>query len=128
MSKIISIGTAVPAHKHKQEDILDFMQRVYALNEIDKRKLKFLYLQGGIDTRYSVMPDYSLPAAQWQFYSPSENLEPFPKLELRMKWFQQEAAPLSLQAINKCVEKFPHKKITHLMPVQLTVMRCVIFL
>lgn len=120
MSKIISIGTAVPAHKHKQEDILDFMQRVYALNEIDKRKLKFLYRQGGIDTRYSVIPDYSLPAAQWQFYSLSENLEPFPKLELRMKWFQQEAAPLSLQAIKKCVEKFPHNKITHLITVSCT--------
>ncbi len=120
MSKIVSIGTAVPAHRHKQSAILDFMQRVYALNETDKRKLKFLYRQGGIDTRYSVIPDYSLPAAQWQFYSPSENLEPFPKLELRMKWFQQEAAPLSLQAINKCVEKFPHKKITHLITVSCT--------
>ena len=49
---------------HKQSGILDFMQRVYALNEDDKRKLKFLYRQGGIDTRYSVIPDYSLPAAE----------------------------------------------------------------
>lgn len=120
MSKILSIGTAVPAHKHRQEDILDFMQRVYALNETDKRKLKFLYKQGGIDTRYSVVPDYSLPAAQWQFYSPSENLEPFPKLEQRMKWFQQEAAPLSLQAVQKCVENFPEKRVTHLITVSCT--------
>lgn len=120
MSKILSIGTAVPANKHRQEDILDFMQRVYALNETDKRKLKFLYKQGGIDTRYSVVPDYSLPAAQWQFYSPSENLEPFPKLEQRMKWFQREAAPLSLQAIQKCVENFPDKRVTHLITVSCT--------
>lgn len=120
MSKIISIGTAVPAFKHKQEDILDFMQRVYALNETDKRKLRFLYKQGGIDTRYSVIPDYSLPAGQWQFYSPSENLEPFPGLEQRMKWFQTEAASLSLQAIHKCVEKFPEKKITHLITASCT--------
>lgn len=120
MSKILSIGTAVPAYKHKQEDILDFMQRVYALNETDKRKLKFLYRQGGIDTRYSVIPDYSLPSAQWQFYSPSENLEPFPKLEQRMLWFQQEAAPLSIKAINKCIQKFPKKKITHLITVSCT--------
>ena len=120
MSKIVSIGTAVPAHKHRQEDILDFMQRVYALNEPDKRKLKFLYHKGGIDTRYSVIPDYSLPAAQWQFYSPSENLEPFPKLELRMKWFQHEAAPLSLQAIRKCLAKFPDTEITHLITVSCT--------
>ncbi|MEQ1675860.1 MAG: type III polyketide synthase [Chitinophagaceae bacterium] len=120
MSKILSIGTAVPAYKHKQEDILDFMQRVYALNESDKRKLRFLYKQGGIDTRYSVIPDYSLFAAEWQFYSPSENLEPFPNLEQRMKWFQKEAAPLSLQAIQKCVEKFPDNEITHLITVSCT--------
>jgi len=120
LSKILSIGTAVPAFKHKQEDILNFMQTVYALNEGDRRKLKFLYKQGGIDTRYSVIPDYSLPAAQWQFYSPSENLEPFPKLELRMKWFQQHAAPLSLEAIHSCLAKYKDRKITHLITVSCT--------
>lgn len=120
MSKIVSIGTAVPAHKHQQSTILDFMQRVYALNEADKRKLKFLYRQSGIETRYSVIPDYSLPTAEWQFYSPSENLEPFPKLELRMKWYQQYAAPLSLQAIAQCIENFAENKITHLITVSCT--------
>ena len=120
MSKILSIGTAVPAHKHKQEDILDFMQRVYALNETDRRKLKFLYRQGGIDTRYSVIPDYSLPATAWQFYPPSENLEPFPNLEQRMQWYQRYAAQLSLEAIHKCVENFSGNEITHLITVSCT--------
>ena len=120
MSKIISIGTAVPGYKHDQSAILDFMQRVYALNEAGKRKLKFLYRQGGIETRYSVIPDYSLPAAEWQFYPPSENLEPFPKLEKRMKWYQEHAATLSLQAIKKCIENFSEKKITHLITVSCT--------
>ena len=120
MSKLVSIGTAVPAYRHQQKDILDFMQRVYALNDNDKRKLRFLYRQGGIDTRYSVIPDYSLPATAWQFYSPTESLEPFPRLEQRMKWFQREAAPLSLQAIKKCLEKTPDKKITHLITVSCT--------
>jgi predicted naringenin-chalcone synthase len=96
------------------------MQAVYALNEADKRKLRFLYKQGGIDTRYSVIPDYSLPAAQWQFYSPTENLEPFPNLEQRMHWFQQHAATLSLEAVNKCIRNHPGKKITHLITVSCT--------
>ncbi len=120
MSKILSIGTAVPACKHKQEDIIDFMQRVYALNETDQRKLKFLYRQGGIDTRYSVIPDYSLPASAWQFYPPTENLEPFPDLEQRMQWYQRYAARLSLQAIEKCVENFSGNEITHLITVSCT--------
>ena len=120
MSKLLSIGTAVPAFEHRQENILNFMQRVYALNEADKRKLKFLYQKGGIHTRYSVIPDYSLPANDWQFYPASENLEPFPTLEQRMSWYKQYAAPLSMQAIKKCVENFPGKNITHLITVSCT--------
>jgi predicted naringenin-chalcone synthase len=120
LSKIVSIGTAVPEYRHKQDEILGFMQNVYALQEDDKRKLKFLYRQGGIATRYSVVPDYSLPATQWQFYPPAENLEPFPKLEKRMKWYQQEAAPLSIKAISQCLKNFPEKKITHLITVSCT--------
>ncbi|MEP6676037.1 MAG: type III polyketide synthase [Ferruginibacter sp.] len=120
MSKILSIGTAVPEYRHEQQDILGFMQCVYALDETEKRKLKFLYRQGGINTRYSVIPDYSLPAAEWQFYKPTENLEPFPKLEQRMQWYQQHAATLSLKAVAQCVEKFPAKSITHLITVSCT--------
>ena len=120
MSKIVSIGTAVPAWKHQQNDILDFMQRVYAPAEADKRKLRFLYRQSGIDTRYSVIPDFSLPAAKWQFFHPSENLEPFATLEDRMQWYKNEAAPLSIQAINDCLDGISGKKITHLVTVSCT--------
>lgn len=120
MSKILSIGTAVPSYKHKQEDILDFMHKVYALDETGRRKLKFLYHKGGIENRYSVIPDYSLQANEWKFYPATENLEPFPDLELRMKWYKESAAPLSLQAITQCVENFPDIKITHLITVSCT--------
>lgn len=120
MSKILSIGTAVPAYKHQQTDILSFMQRIYALNETDKRKLKFLYYQSGIEARYSVIPDYSLATHEWQFFNPSENLEPFPNLEQRMQWYKQYAASLSLQAISRCLQKYSGQKITHLITVSCT--------
>ena len=119
MSKIISIGTAVPAHRHEQKDILQFMQTVYALPEEEKRKIRFLYRQAGISTRYSVIPDYSLPADGWAFYSPTENLEPFPTLEKRMQWYQQHAAALSMQAINKCMQQ-QQRPVTHLITVSCT--------
>ncbi len=121
MSKIISIATSVPEFIHEQEDILKFMQRVYALNEVDKRKLKFLYHQSAIQTRYSVLPDYSLNAPDWKFYQPTENLEPFPSLELRMKWYNETAAPLSIRAIESCIENQISKdEITHLITVSCT--------
>jgi alkylresorcinol/alkylpyrone synthase len=120
LSKILSIGIGLPAYKHRQDDILDFMQMVYALDEAGKRKLKFLYRQSGIDYRYSSIPDYSLPANQWQFFQASENLEPFPGLEQRMQMFHQHAAPLSVQAIQQCLENFSLQKITHLITVSCT--------
>jgi predicted naringenin-chalcone synthase len=120
LSKIVSIGTAVPEFKHRQDDILDFMQRVYALGDRGNRKLKFLYNHSGIETRYSVIPDYSLPAGQWKFFSPSENLEPFPSLEQRMEWFRDQAAPLSLRAVKNCLAGFDQRKITHLITVSCT--------
>ncbi|MGZ8550937.1 MAG: type III polyketide synthase [Chitinophagaceae bacterium] len=120
MSKIVSIGTAVPAFHHSQDNILDFMQRVYAPDEAGRRRLKYLYHKGGISSRYSVIPDYSLPASSWKFYSPTENLEPFPNLEKRMQWFRKEAAPLSMQAIQSCLENHSQARITHLITVSCT--------
>ncbi len=121
MSKIISIGTAVPAFKHAQKDILQFMQQVYALDTVENRKLKFLYSQSGIETRYSVIPDYSHQLPEWKFYPHSENLEPFPDLEKRMRWFNRYAGPLSVDAIRECIsEKINSKDITHLITVSCT--------
>ncbi len=120
MSTIVSIGTAVPEYKHDQKKIFDFMQRVYAVDEREKRKLKFLYDRCGIDTRYSVLPDYSLPAGEWEFFPASENLQPFPSMEKRMKIFHKEAAPLSLKAIENCLKKIPTQHITHLITVSCT--------
>lgn len=121
MSKIISIGTAVPAYCHQQMDILEFMQTVYAPTEADKRKLRFLYQQSGISQRYSVIADYGRPVEDWKFYPPTENLEPFPSLEQRMSVFNKQAPLLSVDAIRNCLNHVHDpKKITHLLTVSCT--------
>jgi predicted naringenin-chalcone synthase len=121
LSKIISIGTALPAFRHSQTDILDFMQNVYAANEVDKRKLRFLYQQSGIGYRYSVVPDYSRPVKDWKFYPQTENLEPFPNLEKRMDIFHKHAPLLSVDAVRNCMGHIHDlKKITHLITVSCT--------
>lgn len=121
MSKIISIGTAVPRFKHDQNEILDFMSRIYAFNEKDRRKLKYLYHQSGISNRYSVLSDYSKLPESWTFYPATENLEPFPSLEKRMQVFNQYAPALSGEAIRNCLEnRIPAKEITHLITVTCT--------
>ena len=124
MSKIISIGTAVPAYCHQQMDILQFMQTIYAANETDKRKLRFLYQQSGIKQRYSVIADYSRPIEDWKFYPQTENLEPFPSLEQRMTIYNKQAPLLSVDAIRDCLNHVHDpKKITHLVTVSCTGMR-----
>lgn len=120
MSKIISIGTAVPQYKHKQTDILKFMQLVYALDATENRKLKFLYHQSGIDHRYSVISDYGCEISDWKFYPQTENIEPFPSLEQRMQWFNKFAPSLSLNAVRDCLGDIPSKEITHLLTVSCT--------
>ncbi len=121
MSKIVSISTALPVYRHEQNDILHFMQNVYAMNEVEKRKLKFLYHQSAIQSRYSVLPDYSLNAGEWQFYPASENLEPFPNLEQRMDWYNKTAPGLSVNAVEKCIDqKINKNEITHLITVSCT--------
>ena len=97
------------------------MQQVYAMNEVEKRKLRFLYHQSAIETRYSALPDYSLSANEWQFYPASENLEPFPDLELRMEWYNKTAPSLSINAVEKCIDQKINKdEITHLITVSCT--------
>lgn len=104
-----------------QSDILGFMQNVFAMNAVEKRKLSFLYHQSGIHTRYSVLPDYSCDINEWQFYPQTENLDPFPSLEKRMKCFNEKAAPLSVNAIRNCIDgKINETEITHLITVSCT--------
>jgi predicted naringenin-chalcone synthase len=97
------------------------MQRIYALDSQANRKLKHLYQQCGIDWRYSVIPDYTLPITEWEFYPPTENLEPFPTLERRLSLFRKYAAPLSADAIRRCLDgKLNTAEITHLITVSCT--------
>jgi predicted naringenin-chalcone synthase len=121
LSQIKSIGTALPQYKHKQDEILRFMSRIYAFNEKERRTLKYLYHQSGISNRYSVLSDYSQEPADWTFYPAAENLEPFPSLEKRMKIFNRYAVNLSADAIRNCLEnQLDPQQITHLITVTCT--------
>lgn len=102
MAEIISIATAVPAFCHQQKDILTFMQKAYELNEIDKRKLNYIYNNSNITTRYSVINDFN-NINQSNILLPSNVAADFPNMDRRMNIYQQEALPLSINAIGKCL-------------------------
>lgn len=121
MSTILSTGTALPAYAHRQSDILTFMQQVYAPDERERRKLRFIYNACGIEQRYSVLSDYGKPAGEWKFFPAAEGLEPFPSLEQRMAIYHRMAPQLSIDAIRNCLSGVLRpEEVTHLITVSCT--------
>lgn len=121
MSVIASISTALPAHKHKQSDLADFMCKLFQYPDQEQNKLRMMYSKSGIDSRYSVIPDYSSNKEDRIFFSKTSNLEPFPAIEYRMQYFNKTALPLCIEAIENCIkEKIHQDQITHLITVSCT--------
>lgn len=87
----------------------------------DKRKMSLMYARSGIETRYSVIPDYNCEASERTFFSKNEDLEPFPSIEKRMTKYQETALPLALKAVENTfgTSNLPDR-ITHLISVSCT--------
>lgn len=111
----------MPPHSFNQRDIIPMMQKIYALDATEARKLAFMYRQSDIETRYTVLADYTQPDEKhWDFISAAQDV-PSPNLDERMKIYNREALPLSILAINDCLkDKISPKEITHLITVSCT--------
>jgi predicted naringenin-chalcone synthase len=120
VSYIVAIETALPKYKHKQEDFADFFSNATD-NSTFKRKIKIISKKTSIHTRYSVLKDYSLAPAKFEFYKKDKSLLPEPSLSKRMAAYQKEAILLSIDAIKKIkgIEKIK-SSITHLITVTCT--------
>jgi predicted naringenin-chalcone synthase len=120
MSRLISIGTAVPPHSTKQDTILEFMHAAYQ-NETASRKLNVLFSNSGIEKRYSALPDFDKERKQHVFFNgvPSKA-----SIERKMDVFKEEAIPLALKAIDHAFEQLHRSihsfNITHLITVSCT--------
>ena len=121
MSRIISIGTALPPYRHRQQEILQFMLNAYQPEADDRRKISLLYERSGIETRYAVIPDYTVPMNERVFYPKTLDMEPFPGLDQRMELYNIHATTLSITAIFNSLEGYldPHE-ITSLITVSCT--------
>ncbi len=121
MAKIISIGTSVPQFRHTQQQLLEFMEGAYEAGIREKRILGYLYKHSGIDFRYSVIPDFTMPIEEWEFFPKSRDLEPFPLLDHRMAWYNRFALPLALKAVENCLGiNYNKAEITHVITVSCT--------
>lgn len=120
MSKIISIGTAIPKYATKQSEILNFMQEAYN-DEAASRKLKILFHHSGISTRYSVIPDFDNSIPGHILFNKNQ---PAPTVEKRLNVFKENAVSLAIEAIQNSLKKMnttvAEFKPTHLITVTCT--------
>lgn len=122
LSYIQYISTAVPKYCHQQSDFMQFYAHAVDDDDLDaQRKIRIVAARSGIQQRYSVIPDFSLPENQFAFFHPNKKLLPEIGLNKRMDLFKQEAIQLSLQAV-KGIPDFENikQKITHIITVTCT--------
>lgn len=120
MSKIISIGTAVPEYGTEQSTILDYMQMAY--NDVTAlRKLKLLFHHSGINTRYSVVSDFVNTKPEHKLFN---GFKTVPTVEKRINIYKEQAVSLALDAIKDTFRKIDTNLaaygITHLITVSCT--------
>ncbi len=120
MSKIISIGTAVPKYRTEQCVILEFMHAAYD-NDVASRKLNALFTHSGINSRYSAIPDFDKSKGEHVFFNETPNTV---TVKNRLDIFEEKAIPLAIEAITNAFKKI-HTTIgsfgiTHLITVSCT--------
>ncbi|MFO7656039.1 MAG: type III polyketide synthase [Bacteroidales bacterium] len=120
MSTIISIGTAVPQYSAKQSTILEFMKTAYN-DDTASRKLNILFHNSGIQTRYSVLPDFGNNQTVNSFFNIYQRV---PDVTQRSILFKENAASLAITAMKVAFQKLNTSiadfKITHLITVTCT--------
>jgi prepilin-type processing-associated H-X9-DG protein len=118
MSFINAIGTANPINKLSQRQVGDFMVKAMQLNKSDERRLRAIFNASGITSRYSVLEDYGREG-DFNFFSNTNDLEPFPSTKKRIDEFKKNALQLSIEAVKNLQNQFffNPSSITHLITV-----------
>jgi len=117
MSYLHAIGTATPAYQYRQSQIADFFVKHMAEDERMARMLRILHQKSGIDTRYSVLPDFG-GKGNYQLQSGDQAVD----IKRRTALFKEHAPPLAAQAIHNCLSQCDTElsEITHVISVTCT--------
>ena len=120
MTFIDAIGIANPAYRSKQMDIFSYMSETIDFTAKEQKVLRYLYAKSGIETRYSVLSDFSPTADASDFYLPEDNYSP--SIDKRLARYDEASVPLALEAIENCLKdsRSTSDEITHLITVSCT--------
>src|SRR5208337_250125 len=120
---ILGIGTSVPPTSCTQKFALDFLTSLSAFSDKERRFLRRLYQNTGIDKRHTVIDDYGKDPSAYTFYPKNDQLLPEPGLEARNDVFIRESDRLSEQAARflfSTLPQFDPRAITDLITVTCT--------
>jgi len=120
LSYIKAIETSVPENCHQQSAITSFYEN--STNDLGiRRKIRAIASKAEIDTRYSVLADFSRIPDDFTFFAKNSSLEPEPNLTQRMACFKNEAFKLAIETIKK-IKNIEETKssITHVITVTCT--------
>lgn len=98
---IMSLGTALPAHRITQADFAELASRMCSHDARQSRAFSRLYNRARIDTRHSVLLKANgngVSAEQAFFDTAEDTADPGPATDDRMVQYEQHATPLALRA------------------------------
>jgi predicted naringenin-chalcone synthase len=114
---IIALRTATPAYRYEQAALAQMMNRLLGFDADEAQRLQALYRASGIQTRYSVLPDYG--QGEPLLFPKTEDMEPVPDTVDRNRFYQHAAVELALKAA-KALPDPALKGISHLITVSCT--------
>jgi alpha-pyrone synthase len=120
---ITGLGIANPNFKRSQAFTANFIASLMSLSDKKRSSLMDLFINSGIENRYSVLEDYTKNSGDFTFFPNSSDFEPFPTTSQRMHVYKQEALKLSLLAIENCISNlsgFSLNQVTHVITVSCT--------
>jgi predicted naringenin-chalcone synthase len=123
---IHQLATAVPPHAVPQAFARDTMKAQLEGNRLAQRLVHRLYSQSGIDTRYSVIPDFLAPtedgARQAGSFLDADGRFLTPSTKVRNDLYTEAARPLFKEAAAKALDASPFTAadITHVVTVSCT--------
>lgn len=116
MPYLSALCTQAGPFAYSQHTILDFMVGKMGLDEVERRKWKFLYDRSGIARRHSVLSDFDTNGSVG-LYGHGQA----PDVQTRMAAFERLALPMAKGVAEKCFDgPIARGSITHLIAVSCT--------
>ncbi|MEC0091235.1 type III polyketide synthase [Paenibacillus macquariensis] len=118
---ILGIGTALPANRIEQGEVLDKLEEALHDSPNAVRWARRIFKQCGVATRYTCEPNLIAHGSRSR-YLPSEGHDDIPSTAERMGIYKRESVPLALRAAQDALRdgEIEASQITHLITVSCT--------